>query len=242
MPVSVDKAEELVPYRPLDPGRLKITGTASWDPSPYLGDDLWMAFQEPASLLWSYELPDEDFPDLSKEDYSRVLELVKIWDVKNLVRFKQVEKGASWQRDGNIRFFNCYKSIDADRMIGDRRIRNWREGRLPGVSRALPSAVALSVLEIDPLKQRFSISISDRKDFYHQFAVSPPRAWSNALWPPLELDDVRALLAGKRFAEELEKTKKRRYNRNVVGDHLGGTGSGEVEGHLVQACFSAIPQ
>lgn len=102
--MSVDKAEELVPYRRLDPGRLKITGIASWDPSPYLDDALWMAFQEPASLGWSCELPEEDFPDLSKENYEHTLELVKIWDVKNLVCFKSLAVDATWKKDGKIKF------------------------------------------------------------------------------------------------------------------------------------------
>jgi hypothetical protein len=43
-----------------------------------------MAFQEPASLKWTEGLPLDDFPDLSREDYAKTLQLVKIWDAKNL--------------------------------------------------------------------------------------------------------------------------------------------------------------
>lgn len=127
-------------------------------------------------------------------------------------------------------------------MIGDRRIQNWREGRLPGVSRALPAATALSVLEINPKLQRFSISISDRKSFHHQFEVSRPRAWSNALWPLLKVEDVRSLNTLE-SSRPFWASKRRRYDRRVHGDLLGG---GPVphqhEGHLVQACFASIPQ
>ena len=58
-----------------------------------------------------------------------------------------------------------------DRMIGDRRIRNWQEGRIPGVSRALPTASQLSVLEVAPSLETVRICISDRRDFYHQFPM-----------------------------------------------------------------------
>ena len=47
--VHVDKSrdESLVPYRALDASLLKITGTASWDPAPFLSDEFWMAYHEP---------------------------------------------------------------------------------------------------------------------------------------------------------------------------------------------------
>lgn len=241
VPATTDKAEELVPYRPLCPDRLKITGTAAWDPSEFLDDALWMAFQEPASLKWTEGLPLEDFPDLSK-----TLQLVKIWDAKNLVSFKPYKDGVPWHEAGCIRFFNCYKSPDVDRMIGDRRIQNWKEGKLPGVSRALPVAPCLSFLEVSPRTERLSICISDRKDFYHQFAVSRQRASSNALWPPLHCDDLHGLVSFSKYAEEFDKGAKERYDRRKHGD---GLKEGHVEtqkigssSSLVQACFSSIPQ
>ena len=41
----------LAPYRNLDADRLKLSGRANWDPSPYLHDALYLAFREPDSLL-----------------------------------------------------------------------------------------------------------------------------------------------------------------------------------------------
>ena len=46
--------------------------------------------------------------------------------------FNKSPASPSWRRHVDIRFFNCFKNANADRMIGDRRIRNWKEGRLPG--------------------------------------------------------------------------------------------------------------
>lgn len=144
--------------------------------------------------------------------------------------------------EGKIRFFNCYKSVESDRMIGDHRIRNWQEGRRPGVSRALPGAPSLAVLETSPMSQRFSICISDRKDFYHQFALSQPRAYSNELWPPLRKADLHGVASFEKF----EKQGRTKYDRRLHGDFLdGGRQKRSVEkdkDELVQACFASIPQ
>ena len=45
VPVDKSRDESLVPYRALDAGRLKITGTASWNPGSYLPEELWV-FQD----------------------------------------------------------------------------------------------------------------------------------------------------------------------------------------------------
>lgn len=109
VPVDRTRAAELEPYRKLDPSRLKITGAASWDPQEFLGDALWLAYVEPSSLLWTDELPVDDAPDLSKEHCDAALGLVKLWDVKGLVSFREVAASDTWQSSGDIRFFNCFK-------------------------------------------------------------------------------------------------------------------------------------
>eukprot|EP00435_Cladocopium_sp_Y103_P040350 s366_g11.t1 len=242
VPVDKTRDDSLVPYRALDAGRLKITGTAAWDPSAFLTDEFWLAFHEPDSLKWTDEPPTEDFPCLEKEDYDAVLELVKLWDVRGLVCFKDAPLSDDWSRYGDIRFFNCFKNVDADRMIGDRRIRNWKEGKLPGPSRGLPTAVGLSQLEIEPFLQKASICVSDRRDFYHQFKVSPQRARTNGLWPCLRISDVKHLDAFKRFEQDHVRV---RYDRRKHGDALGDGKSKQVpaiSGSHVQACFASIPQ
>ena len=93
------------------------------------------------------------------------------------------------------------------------------EGKLPGPSRALPTAFGFSQLEIDPASQRASICVSDRRDFYHQFQVTPQRALTNALWPCLRADDIKDLQAYKAF---LAKPEVERYDRSKHGDAFGG--------------------
>ena len=239
VPASLDRAEELRPYRDLDPSRLKIVGTAAWSPQDFLSDSLWLAFVEPASLIWTTELPLHDIPNLTKEKYESTLELAKLWDARGLLFLRRVPDDFHWS-EGSMRFFNNYKSPECDRMIGDRRLRNWREGRLPGVSRALPTAQQLSVLEVDPSRESVLICISDRRDFYHQFQITDERAVSNGVWPPLLEKDVCHLDAFSRLAT---KGPTSRYDRTRDGDRFGAKLNTKsfAEGK-VQACFASIPQ
>ena len=81
---DLERAEELRPYRSLDPSRLTLSGTASWDPEPYLSDLLWMAFNEPESLRWAAQERSCNVPDLSKESYDLTKDLALLWDINGL--------------------------------------------------------------------------------------------------------------------------------------------------------------
>jgi hypothetical protein len=131
LPPDDSRAEELRPYRPLEPSRLKIAGCAAWDPTPYLSDDMYLAYVEPKSLPWTSDTPPNDFPDLSKEKCDAMLDLVKLWDANGLVMFRKVAPTFTWQQC-SIRFFNNYKNEAADRMIGDRPFKIGSEPDLRG--------------------------------------------------------------------------------------------------------------
>ena len=91
------------------------------------------------------------------------------------------------------RVFNSYKDESRDRQIGDRRLANSAERHLPGPSRSLPPGFLLTAIEVQRYKQQVTGFCSDRKDFYHQFSVSPERAASNSLpfcYSEAELWDV----------------------------------------------------
>ena len=96
-----------------------------------------------------------------------------------------------------MRFFNCYKSKEVDRVIGDRRSRNYVEGRLTLASPGLPAAQCLLDLEIDIGTQRFSLCCTDRKDFYHQFQVSAERAATHACFKLATFEKIKDALAFK---------------------------------------------
>ena len=182
---DLSRAEELVPYRQLDPGRIKLSGSANWDPSPFLCDDLLLPFLEPQVLVGDVDFNYDDLPNLEREVPGDIVALSKIWDVNGLL-FLRPDVVAPNLRASCLRCFNCYKDINQDRLIGDRRGRNQLESSIPGPSRYLPCGPALCVLEV-PKNKTAVVSASDRKDFYHQLRVSASRARTNALWPPLPL-------------------------------------------------------
>ena len=192
-------------------------------------------------MQWTEDPPEVDFPDLGKESYEKVLELVKVWDAKGLVDFKPSPASSDWKHYGDIRFFNCFKAPGVGGVIGDRRLRNWKEGKLPGPSRSLPTAMQLASLEVDPTSQRCSIFISDRRDFYHQFKIPWQRSQTNALWPPLQTSDVRDLNS---FTKFLERSKPKKYIRSLDGDRFGLNPSCAARQlpSQVQAVFASIPQ
>ena len=235
-----ERDEALCPYRALAPERLKLTGAGSWDPAKYLSDPLWLAYVEPASLVFCSSPRTDDVPDLKKEKYDDVLALARLWDAKGLLH---LEKAGPAEDVTRVRFFNCFKSSTVDRMIGDRRARNAVEGIIPGASRALPTANLLSVLEIDPSSQRLSICVSDRKDFYHQFKTTPQRTRTNMCFPPLFVHDLEGTQALASWHVE-QKAGKKRYNRLAQGDFLAGKpeqDDADPDGFL-RACFASLPQ
>lgn len=211
-------ADELMPYRPLQPERLKLSGKANWDPCPFLGDSFLMPYLEPALLVWTKEFQWDDIPDLNRECPTKTLELAKIWDRNGLLALRPGVMEEDMQ-PSCLRIFGCLKSRSHDRQIGDRRGRNQIERAIPGPSRFLPVGQSLSVLEVNPSQSRLSICVTDRKDYYHQLKVSRSRAYSNALWPPLPLDRLHCTQAWQDLLEH-EASKKHR-TREQKGDLLG---------------------
>ena len=245
--IEADKSrdEVLRPYRSLDPSRLKLSGTAAWDPSPFLSDSLWMAYNEPESIRLQHIPDTDDVPDLSQRAIRSCRWFGKALDTKGLLR---LEDDSFAEEAICMRFFNCYKDSEKDRMIGDRRARNSIEGAIPGASRALPSAPSLSVLELDPASQRLSINVSDRKDFYHQFKVSTQRARTNMCSPAVKCSDLEGTQALALWCMR-KASKRTAYDRLRDGDRLGDEQhriSLLVPSHgadaKVRICFASIPQ
>eukprot|EP00435_Cladocopium_sp_Y103_P065330 s276_g27.t1 len=244
VPSDKTRAPELVPYSSLDPTRLKISGSGKWDPSNFLSDPLWLAFCEPASLRWTEDARSCDVPDLGKEDYDAVRGLMKVWDARGLLYLRDLPLPED-ESDLAMRFFNCHKNIEVDRMIGDRRAMNYVEGTIPGASRSLPSALLLANLEINPSTEKVATYVSDRKDFYHQFKVSPERASSNALWPLVLREDLEDTLAFSLWCER--NLKRQAYDRLKHGDHFKDPSNFRKKRSqrlpsYFQGCFASIPQ
>ena len=165
----VNEKDELRPYRTLDASRLKLTGEANWDCRPYISDLFYMAFVEPRSNQFEVMPPRAVLPDLSRVDALEVIELCKVWDVKGLLKIFPAQLGPQHQWMFS-KVFNNFKSQLVDRQIGDRRGANFAEGRIDGgPSKSLPTAA--SMLQLCPRRYKEALvgSITDRRDFYHQF-------------------------------------------------------------------------
>ena len=241
VPFNDERTEELRPYRSLDPSRLRLHGKANWDPSCHLPPDLWMAFNEPDSLLWTDDFGGVQLPSLEREDPARVFELAKVWDINGLLFLRDRPLRAGFS-PGCMRVFNNYKDMSVDRQITDRRGRNHVEGRLLGVSRGLPTGYALCQLEVDPQKQTLKVFCSDRRDFYHQLRVPDRKAEENVMFPPLPVSWFK----GTRAYEQLLKRQSLncKHSRTRHGDLFAAQEGRfeEMPKDKVFVCFRAIGQ
>ncbi len=207
--------DELIPYRSLDADRLKLVGNGSWNPIPFLEDDLCMAFTNPDALLYSCDYSDIALPLLS-DSPEEVLKLCLKWDDLDLLYLHPHDVPSLFPQQC-IKIFNCFKDKQQDRQIGDRRGRNHCETSVFGPSKSLPSGSDLTEIFLDAASQRLHLSITDRKDFYHQFAVTPTRALSNTLHCGLPVDLLRDT---KAYAAFVDRFAKKSGGRTSIGDGL----------------------
>eukprot|EP00438_Fugacium_kawagutii_P022811 Skav208203 [mRNA] locus=scaffold2026:167899:172464:+ [translate_table: standard] len=240
----VNDIDELIPYRCLDPLRLKLSGEGHWDCRPYLSDLLYLPFVEPRVNMFKITPPRDVLPDFASVKRHTLVELCKVWDAKGLLRIYPWEYGPKTSI-GCTKVFNNFKNALVDRQIGDRRSQNYMEGQIPGPSRDLPSGVAILQLAPERYHEQVLGCVADRRDFYHQFAVSEQRATTNCLFPFLSCREVAGLNAFKEFEMNyMRPPKRKRYDRAVSGDHLGGKPRSILVGSdsKVQCCFAAFFQ
>ena len=207
-----EAAGSLNPYRDLDPSRLALHGTGSWDATPFLSDNLVMAYREPRVLLAGLEA---GIHPAVRDSQEKVVDLAMKWDSNNLL-FVHDEP---IHPDSFVRIFNCYKNISTDRQIGDRRGQNSLESRLVGPSRDLPSGADLQDLYADPKQDKLCLSVTDRRDFYHQLSCTRSRAVSNTIGPGVPWS---MLVDTKGYANYMiRSSKEKKAARESRGDFLG---------------------
>ena len=207
--------EELRPYRSLCPERLKISGSANWDPSPFLDDELYMPFREPALLLLDRTPPVGEYPAI-KDVPEAIASLARAWDERGLLCVhdgRDIPVPAYHQ----VRIFNCFKSKECDRQIGDRRGRNYSEWRVTGPSHSLPGGVDLADIFINPSTHFLAIAVTDRKDFYHQLKTSHRKSLANSVGPAV---DQKLLQGTKGYEVFLQTSSMKRKNRSLYSDDL----------------------
>ena len=211
---DADKIPELKPYRDLQADRLRLFGRAQWDITGFLSDDLILPFREPKSIAIDRVPEVWEYPKCN-DPYDEILALARVWDNQNLLHLHG-GTGVADRPYEKVRIFNAYKNAEMDRQIGDRRGRNAVEQKIPGPSTSLPTGPLLTDIVLNPRLETLRISISDRKDFYHQIRCTPSKAEYNTIGT-LDLKDAIALKAFNNYQE----TKNVRYDRDAHGDRLG---------------------
>ena len=224
----------MCPYSDLDPTRLVLHGRGHWNALPFLPDDMAMAYLEPRSILVPEKSADRP---VIRDSPSTIVALAKKWDELGLlVLHKRYTDPVSF-----VRIFNARKSDLVDRQIGDRRGANGQEAKLAGPSQLLPSGSDLVELCCNPATSTIRISITDRKDFYHQIWASPEKSWRNTIAPAIPMCEV---CKTKAYASFVASSSKRRYAREVHGDHLhvGDDRNDDLSEDHCWAAFGSILQ
>ena len=78
----------------------------------------------------------------------------------------------------------------------------------------------VSELYADPRCETLAISITDRRDFYHQIAVTRSKALGNTVGPPVPIHLISSTNAYKDF---VAKGRRRKYRREIDGDEFNIT-------------------
>ena len=176
------------------------------------GSVFWLPFLEPSFLWHDWDTSEALVPNFEAEDFEENLKLARLWDSRGLLRvFDRPARSGSF-----CRVFNAYKNSQKDRQIGDRRLPNAEERHIDGPSAFLPQGQLLCNMWTPRFKVGLRGSITDRRDFYHQAAVSDARSQSNLLpfvFPHGTFPDLEAGLA--------QKTKMKKRSREVGGDGFG---------------------
>ena len=213
-----EKIPELQPYRDLDADRIALHGRGHWDITPHLSDALVMAYREPNSILIDRTPEPWEYP-IFRDSQEMLLKLAKKWDQNNLLVL-HADPSTDMRPFEKVRIFNNYKSREVDRQIGDRRGRNAIEYKVESVSEGLPAGTHLCDALVDPASETLRVSVSDRKDYYHQIACSKNRASRNTIGA-IARSDAEQFGA---FGVFLQQKAISSYSRNKHGDLLRGNG------------------
>ena len=208
-----EAVNSLNPYRDLDPSRLVLHGTGTWDATSFLSDDLVMAYREPRVLLSGI---DAGVRPAIRDAVATVGELAKRWDKNGLLLVHDEPVNP----DSFVKIFNCFKSAALDRQIGDRRGQNSLESRLEGPSRDLPSGSDMQDIVANPKTHKLCLSVTDRRDFYHQLAATRSRAISNTVGPGVPWSMVAETKGYENFL--MRTSMVRKQAREAKGDFLAG--------------------
>eukprot|EP00435_Cladocopium_sp_Y103_P051714 s1965_g16.t1 len=230
---------QLRPYRSLDVARLKLVGEGKWPMEEFLTGPFWLPYQEPKFLLHGGEDDFSVWPSFKCEKREENLKLAFLWSQKGLLHLEE----EPCEEQHFCKVFNAFKGPLIDRQIGDRRIPNSRERSIDGPSHFLPPGFVLTNLRVRPYVEKILGSVTDRRDFYHQSAVTKERAACNMLPFSYPLDSFSSTAAFESFLED-KKARKCRKRREDIGDGFEKKAPLQKtqQGSKVFPCFASLFQ
>ena len=86
----------------------------------------------------------------------------------------------------------------------------------------MPAASDLAELRLDRRKEKITLSITDRRDFYHQLRITPAKVITNTLGPGLDPKLLEGTDALDSYILQTALRQKKSRDRQVHGDGLGG--------------------
>ena len=109
-------------YTSLNADRLKLVGTGKWRVQSHLRDELWLPYVEPMVLRHGRGIDYGAGPNFKHEGKQEYLKLARKWGSLGLLALTPFRP----EGDTFTRIFNCYKSPEHDRQIGDQRLACFR--------------------------------------------------------------------------------------------------------------------
>ena len=128
-------------------------------------------------------LSPEEYPQADRESGAETRALALKWASLDLLHLEPARELPVYEF---TRIFNAFKNTEVDRQ---------------GPSRWLPSADVLCALSTDARTEALCLSVSDRRDFYHQFLAPWAKATTNRLFPAFRPEVFRDTPAYSRLAD-----------------------------------------
>ena len=171
-----------------------LNAPALFDPAPHLGPFEAACFLEPRLL----EVPRDPCPHPVGGLRCQRAEILKFVRKLDAAGRLHLATPAEAPRDQRMNLIAVPKNEAVDRIVWDRRRRNWLEAHLVGGARDLPAGYLFTDHEVGD-GEVMRLFADDLQDFYPSVVSSAARACTNALAIELTADELAGLRAMRRF-------------------------------------------
>ena len=201
----------------------------------FLGPYLWMPYVEPRVLRPGPErVPRHRYPKWSGSR-AALLEVFGRWGRAARLGFRR----AAGVKPADVSQLAAVpKTAEEDRQILDERGPNGLEDKLEGPSSHLPDGSKYAELHLGP-HEHLVIGTKDRRHYYHQFVVSPERAWRTPVGRPFKGWELKRLPGGDLLEDDVDYYGC--YAGLGMGDHGAVEWGLEAHERLLEDCGAVRP-